>query len=170
MPLHNNQVYIIHSLRQRSSRHSITTYKDKYILKFGGVRRITEEPEFEGDWAAPSEIYSLKTEEWSVIPFYNRMQFNLYPSIFKAERRNFILILGGDPLGQQQEKYRPAYQIMLEESKGEVDQVKMRMRQSRVQFREHIYNSTIALLDEDHECIFIKRKDDNAPTIGRYKL
>ena len=171
VPLHNNQVYIIHSLRQRSSRHSLTTYKDKYILKFGGVRRVTEpQAQDSGEDWAPSEIYSLKTEEWSVIPFYNRLQFNLYPSIFKAERRNFILILGGDPLGPQQEKYRPAYQIMLEESKGEVDQVKMRARQSKIQFREHIYNSTIALLDEDHECIFIKRKDDNAPTIGRYKL
>lgn len=116
VPLHNNQVYIIHSLRQRSSRHSVTTYKDKYILKFGGIRRLQDEEkgDFGGDWAAPSEIYSLKTEEWSVIPFYGRLQFNLCPSIFKAERRNFILILGGDPLNEEQQKYRPAYQIILE--------------------------------------------------------
>lgn len=40
VPTHNNQVYIIHSLRHRSSRHSVTTYKDRYILKFGGVRRL----------------------------------------------------------------------------------------------------------------------------------
>lgn len=137
VPLHNNQVYIIHSLRQRSSRHSVTTYKDKYILKFGGIRRLQdpEAADYSDDWAAPSEIYSLKTEEWSVIPFYGRLQFNLYPSIFKAERRNFILILGGDGLVEGRQKYRPAYQIMLEESKGEVDQVKMRTRQSKIQFR-----------------------------------
>jgi hypothetical protein len=71
VPLHNNQVYIIHSLRHRSSRHSITTYKEKYILKFGGIRRQSEEDQVnsEADYSSPSEIYSLKTEEWSVIPF-----------------------------------------------------------------------------------------------------
>jgi hypothetical protein len=54
VPLYNNQVYIIHSLRQRSSRHSVTTYKDKYILKFGGIRRQPEKDSLniDSDYAA----------------------------------------------------------------------------------------------------------------------
>ena len=40
VPLCGSQIYIIHSLNSRSSRHSLTTYRDKYILKFGGVKRL----------------------------------------------------------------------------------------------------------------------------------
>jgi hypothetical protein len=98
------------------------------------------------------------------------VQLNLYPSIFKAEHRNFILILGGDPLGVETQRFRPAFQLILEESRGEIDQVKMRTRHSNIEFRERIFNSTVALLDEDHECIFIKQKGENALQIGRYKI
>jgi hypothetical protein len=124
VPLHNNQVYIVHSLRHRSSRHSVTTYKDRYILKFGGIRRLPPDdynphhphPHHpDPDSAAPPEIYSLKTEEWTAIPFYSRLQFNIYPSIFKAEHRNFILVLGGDPVNELEDtgRFRPAFQVIL---------------------------------------------------------
>jgi hypothetical protein len=66
VPLCGSQIYIIHSLNTRSSRHSLTTYKDKYILKFGGIKKlfsrenhlIKENISFE-DMAAPAEIYSI---------------------------------------------------------------------------------------------------------------
>lgn len=53
-------------------------------------------------------------------------------------------------MGGQTGRYRPAFQVILEESKGEIEQVKMRTRQSNIEFRERIFNSTVALLDEDH--------------------
>ena len=43
MPAYSSQVYIIHSLKSRSSRHALTTYKNKFILKFGGVKKLLED-------------------------------------------------------------------------------------------------------------------------------
>lgn len=103
------------------------------------------------------------------IPFNLKMQFNLYPAIFKAEHRNFILVLGGDLLHAPREKYRPAFQIILDESMGEIGQVKIRQRESKIEYKEQMFNSTIALLDEDHECVFIKKRG-GTPQIGRYKI
>lgn len=70
-------------------------------------------------YLAPPEIYSIETEEWSVIPFHKEafVQFNLYPSIFKAEHRNFIIVLGGDPfpksLPKSKNRFRPAFELVL---------------------------------------------------------
>lgn len=73
MPEYNNQVYIIQSLNQRSSRHSISTYKDKYILKFGGVSvPLDPDQPVQGNkrrCLAFPEVYSLEREEWSTISF-----------------------------------------------------------------------------------------------------
>lgn len=42
VPAYSSQIYLIHSLNSRSSRHSLTTYKNKYILKFGGIKRLLD--------------------------------------------------------------------------------------------------------------------------------
>jgi hypothetical protein len=46
----------------------------------------------------------------------------------------------------------------------------MRSRSSNIEFKERIFNSTVALLDEDHECIFIRQRGDDGLEIGRNKI
>ena len=77
-------IYIIHSLNSRSSRHSLTTYKDKYILKFGGIKSLSLEGNPD-EKAAPPEIYSIEAEEWWPINIKPDIlsKFKLYPSIIK---------------------------------------------------------------------------------------
>ena len=60
VPAYSSQIYIIHSLKTRSSRHSLTTYKNKYILKFGGTKKLLKPGEYDPKaQEVPPEIYSL---------------------------------------------------------------------------------------------------------------
>ena len=105
-------------MNQRSSRHSISTYKDKYILKFGGVAIPIEG--IQGDpirYASYPEVYSLEREEWSTINLKQNndmmMEIGTRPVIFKNESNNLLLILGGDPLVGRRGEYRPAFELHL---------------------------------------------------------
>jgi hypothetical protein len=79
--------------------------------------------------------------------------------------------LGGDSLVETKKKYRPAFEVILEESKGEIDQMKIRVRQSKIEYREKVYNTTISLQDEENTCVFLKsRIDQEGFELGRFKI
>ena len=78
-------------MNQRSSHHSVSTYKDKYILKFGGFSMpVSANHTVKGNktsYLSFPEVYSLEREEWSTISLREDnkliMELGIRPIIFK---------------------------------------------------------------------------------------
>lgn len=71
-------------------------------------------------------------------------QFGFYPSIFKSENKNMLVILGGD----LQDQERLTISIVLEDSKVAEQELKIKKHKTGLRHRGQIHNSTIQV-DED---------------------
>lgn len=171
VPQYSSQIYIIHSLNVRSSRHSLTTYKNKFILKFGGIKQLRPASQHLNtveDITAPPEIYSIDSQEWSVINISREfeLKFGICPSIFRIQNKNMLLVLGG---GLSSE--RVTISIIIEQGKDKLQQLRMRTHKSRLGNDNLIYNSTIRVDEEQNACSFMNSADLLSPVaLSQLKL
>lgn len=89
------KTYIVNSLNQRSSQHTLCNYKDKFILKIGGTDAVRgmlkNDREVLENRIVNPEIYFASTEDWKVVELSysnpkKRLNFGLWPTMLVSEK------------------------------------------------------------------------------------
>ncbi len=103
VPSYGNKMFLVSGMNQKTSRHTVVTYMDKYILKFGGITKVLD---FSKKWAdldplpAKPEIYSLEKQQWMLIDDRSidnkKIDFGMWPDLFMNESTQVMVAFGGD--------------------------------------------------------------------------